>query len=355
MTSVGNADCYLTEMHLDFWTQIGYTLELFKYGRPGRGRRLQGELHMATVGERAGLAATGGQVGTEPDGSRERGRKRSGMVVPRVFSTEGVSPFDQVDWDLRTAEIKDERGRAIFQQVDCEIPAWLEPARHQRRGQQVLLRRRRQRQRIPGEGKREYSVRQLIDRVTRTIADWGRDDGYFATAEDAERFYDELTALCLNQYGSFNSPVWFNVGLFHRYGIAGPANNWRWDEETRTVVQGHQRLPDAPGLGLLHPERQRRHGRHHAAGPQRGHALQVRLGHRARTSRRSAPAARSSPAAASRRGRSASCGSTTPSPAWSSRAARPAGPPRCRPSSAGTPTSSSSSSARPRRKPRPRP
>src|SRR4051812_19147725 len=83
---------------------------------------LNGEQHMATVGERAGLATTGGQVGTEPEGSRERGRKRSGMEVPRVFSTEGVSPFDQVDWDFRTAEIKDERGRAIFQQVDCEIP-----------------------------------------------------------------------------------------------------------------------------------------------------------------------------------------------------------------------------------------
>ena len=58
------------------------------------------------------------------------------------------------------------------------------------------------------------SVRQLVHRVTRTIADWGRDDGYFATPEDAERFYDELTALCLNQYGAFNSPVWFNVGLY---------------------------------------------------------------------------------------------------------------------------------------------
>ena len=52
-----------------------------------------------------------------------------------------------------------------------------------------------------------------------------------------ERFYDELSALCLNQYGSFNSPVWFNVGLYHQYGIPGAANNWRWDEETRTVVK----------------------------------------------------------------------------------------------------------------------
>ena len=77
---------------------------------------------MTTVGERAGLVTAAGQVGTEPDGSRDWGRKRSGMEVPRVFSSEGQSPFDQVEWDLRTAEIKDEQGRVIFQQVDCEIP-----------------------------------------------------------------------------------------------------------------------------------------------------------------------------------------------------------------------------------------
>jgi ribonucleoside-diphosphate reductase alpha chain len=159
------------------------------------------------------------------------------MSVPRVFSTEGVSPFDHIDWDLRTAEIKDEQGRAIFQQTDCEVPRnWSQLATN------VVVSKYyygdvASGNGSPAEGKREFSVRQLVHRVTRTIADWGREDGYFATAEDAERFYDELSALCLNQYGSFNSPVWFNVGLYHRYGIAGPANNWRWDEETRTVVR----------------------------------------------------------------------------------------------------------------------
>ncbi len=155
---------------------------------------------------------------------------RSGMVVPRVFSTEGVSPYDQVEWDHRAAEIKDERGRVIFQQLDCEVPkSWSQLATNVVVSKYFYGEN--------GTSERETSVRQLVDRVTRTLADWGREDGYFASRDDAERFYDELTALCLNQYGSFNSPVWFNVGLFHRYGINGPANNWRWDEETRTVVK----------------------------------------------------------------------------------------------------------------------
>src|SRR4051794_37258983 len=192
---------------------------------------------MATVGERAGLATAAGQVGTEPEGSKERARKRLGMEVPRVFSTEGQSPFDQIDWDFRSAEIKDERGRMIFQQTDCEIPrTWSQLATNVV-ASKYFYGDVASGNGSPAEGKREYSARQLVDRVTRTIADWGRDDGYFATADDAERFYDELTALCLNQYGAFNSPVWFNVGLYHRYGIAGPANNWRWDEETRAIVR----------------------------------------------------------------------------------------------------------------------
>ena len=163
-------------------------------------------------------------------GLAEKKAGRAGMTVPRVFSTEGVSPFDQVEWELRTAEIKDERGRIIFQQTDCEIP----------RNWSLLATNVVASKYFYGElntPERETSVRQLIHRVTRTIADWGREDGYFATPGDAGRFDDELTALCLNQYGAFNSPVWFNVGLFHQYGIPGTANNWRWDEESRAAVK----------------------------------------------------------------------------------------------------------------------
>ncbi|MEY2574236.1 MAG: ribonucleoside-diphosphate reductase alpha chain, partial [Verrucomicrobiota bacterium] len=86
----------------------------------------------------------------------------------------------------------------------------------------------------PHKGGRETSVRQLIHRVTRTITDCGIADGYFANAETAETFYDELTWLCVNQHGAFNSPVWFNVGLHHQYGIGKGAGegNYFFNRET---------------------------------------------------------------------------------------------------------------------------
>ena len=82
-----------------------------------------------------------------------------------------------------------------------------------------------------GTPERETSVRQLIHRVARTIADWGVNDGYFSK-KDGEIFYEELSWLCLNQHGAFNSPVWFNVGLHHEYGVGNDSakGNWHYDE-----------------------------------------------------------------------------------------------------------------------------
>jgi len=138
--------------------------------------------------------------------------KRSGWVVPRVFSRTDVKPFEEVEWDQRTAEITDDSGKVIFKQDNVEIPkAW-----------SILATKVVVSKYFYGENgttERERSVRQLIHRVTRTIADWGKRDGYFASDKDAETFYDELTWLCLNQYGSFNSPVWFNCGLYTEYGV----------------------------------------------------------------------------------------------------------------------------------------
>ncbi len=138
--------------------------------------------------------------------------------------------FATVDWEVRSAQIKGENGELIFEQTNCEVPSfWSQLATN------VICSKY-----FYGEvntPQREYSVRQLVHRVARTIADWGLEDGYFASAQGGERFYRELAWLCLHQHGAFNSPVWFNVGLYHQYGVTGAKCNWRWDEQVRDVVQ----------------------------------------------------------------------------------------------------------------------
>ena len=142
-------------------------------------------------------------------------------------------------------------------------------------------------------------MRQLIHRICRTIADWGVKDGYFSKA-DGEVFYDELTWLCLNQYGAFNSPVWFNVGLYHQYGIGNNSSrgNWFYNRKTGQAERAQHAIRISAVQRLLHPVGRGQHGVHHAPGAQRGDALQVRLRHRHRPLAASAPARRSSAAAA---------------------------------------------------------
>lgn len=141
-----------------------------------------------------------------------------GLHYERVFSDPKVSPFDQIEWEQRTAEITDDTGKAIFKQENVEVP----------KNWSVLATKIAVSKYFYGDiahgndpykGGRENSVRQLIHRVTRTISDWGIADGYFADEASAKAFYDDLTWLCLNQHGAFNSPVWFNVGLYHQYGV----------------------------------------------------------------------------------------------------------------------------------------
>ena len=149
-------------------------------------------------------------------------RKKPGLVFGRVFSDPKVSPFDQIEWDLRNAAITDDSGKVIFKQENVEVPKSWSPLATKIAVSKYFY------GDIangtdPHRGGRETSVRQLIHRVTRTITDCGIADGYFADRKSAETFYDELTWLCVNQHGAFNSPVWFNVGLYHVYGIGKDA------------------------------------------------------------------------------------------------------------------------------------
>jgi ribonucleoside-diphosphate reductase alpha chain len=170
---------------------------------------------------------------TEHRKTRSEKTKNVGLRFERVFSDAVVAPFDQIGWERRTAEINDDSGKVIFKQEDIEIPkSW--SALATKIAVSKYFYGDIANGTDPYKGGRETSVRQLIHRVTRTITDCGIADGYFADEEAAEIFYDELTWLCLNQHGAFNSPVWFNVGLYHQYGVGkdGGAGNYFYNRAT---------------------------------------------------------------------------------------------------------------------------
>jgi ribonucleoside-diphosphate reductase alpha chain len=169
------------------------------------------------------VTMTGNQTRRKtPAGARATtpAKARRGLKVPRTFSSAKTKPFDEIEWDKRTAEITDDSGKSIFKQENVEVPkSWSQLATKVVCSKYFYG--------DPAKPEREKSVRQLIHRVTRTIADWGVKDGYFSK-EDGETFYDELTWLCVNQYGAFNSPVWFNVGLHHQYHVGKASDKGNW-------------------------------------------------------------------------------------------------------------------------------
>ena len=128
-----------------------------------------------------------------------------GLSIERRFSTPGVHPFDEVEWEIRDAVIGNPESPA-FEQRGVEFPTtWSQNATN-------IVAQKYFRGQL-GSPERESSVKQMIGRVAGTISSWGREGGYFASEEDADAFEMELTAILLNQKAAFNSPVWFNVGF----------------------------------------------------------------------------------------------------------------------------------------------
>jgi ribonucleoside-diphosphate reductase alpha chain len=139
----------------------------------------------------------------------EQAPERQGLEVVRFFSREGIDPFDEIEWEIRSAVIGNEKGQIVFEQRDVEVPRfWSQQATNivvskYFRGQ-------------IGTAGRERSVKQLIGRVVDTITEWGRNQRYFASEDDLQAFSDDLKHLLVYQKAAFNSPVWFNVG-FEKY------------------------------------------------------------------------------------------------------------------------------------------
>src|SRR5579863_8757835 len=155
---------------------------------------------------------------------------QNGLNFARRFSNQNASPYDDLQWERRTASITDSKGNTIFEQKDVEVPIdWSMTATNIVASKYLHG--------TLDTPERETGVRQLVSRVAETIRDWGVNGGYFRTADDAAIFHDELAHLLLQQKAAFNSPVWFNVGC-DRIEPDSDAQNWHWNNETQRVEYG---------------------------------------------------------------------------------------------------------------------
>lgn len=129
-----------------------------------------------------------------------------GLEFERHYSSKDVHPFEELEWETRSAVITNEKGETVFEQTNVEVPKkWSQQATN------VVVSKY-----FYGKAdtpEREYSVKQLVGRVANTIADWGFEDGYFLSEQHAQVFKEELNWILVNQHAAFNSPVWFNVGI----------------------------------------------------------------------------------------------------------------------------------------------
>src|SRR5437870_4671441 len=131
--------------------------------------------------------------------------KAKGVRLDRFFTTPGVHPYDEIEWERRDAKIGGESG-TVFEQKGVEVPKfWSMTATNV-----VASKYFRGKLTSPD---REWSVKQMVDRVVDRITSWGVEGGYFTTEKDSKAFSDELKYLMVNQHASFNSPVWFNIGV----------------------------------------------------------------------------------------------------------------------------------------------
>jgi len=161
------------------------------------------------------------------------GQSRGSLKFSRVYTTPGINPLDEIEYEIRDSGIYDrDTNELISGMQGVEVPReWSQSATD------IAVDKYFRKKGVPGTG-HETSARQLVDRVSGSIRQWGEQKGYFDTSEDADIFEAELSSILIHQKGAFNSPVWFNVGLKEKYGIeGGKSGNWAWDEDKGKVVQ----------------------------------------------------------------------------------------------------------------------
>lgn len=152
-----------------------------------------------------------------------------GMHIDRIHTVEGQSVYDSIAYKKQSAKITNPDGSTVFEMNNVEVPAqWSQLA------VDIVVSKYFRKAGVPETGC-ETSVKQLVYRVANTLRNYGDQNNYFASPDDAQSFESELTHILLTQRGAFNSPVWFNCGLHHQYQIKGSGGNFYWDEEAGKI------------------------------------------------------------------------------------------------------------------------
>ena len=185
---------------------------------------------LKTVTESTAAAPSKSSASEKSLVSEVQKKQAPGLSFRRLFTKPGVSPYDEVEWEIRTAAITDAQGNVIFEQKEVEVPKdWSMTATNIVASKYLHGK--------IGTPEREKGVRQLVGRVAETIRDWGLSQGYFKTADDGVTFHDELVHILVRQYAAFNSPVWFNVGC-DRIEPNSDGRSWHWNPQTQSVEFG---------------------------------------------------------------------------------------------------------------------
>jgi len=170
----------------------------------------------------------GKKLGLESKGTKSL--SLSQLSVPRRFTIRGKNPLNDIRYVKSQSKIKDTDGQTVFEMKDVEVPAdWSQLAID------ILVSKYFRKAGVPGTG-HEVSVKQVVQRIAHTLRTEGEKAGYFNSA-DAESFEAELSYLLIHQMGAFNSPVWFNLGLYHEYGIEGTGGNFAYDAKTNSIQE----------------------------------------------------------------------------------------------------------------------
>jgi len=172
---------------------------------------------------------TAGKIEAKEQEASYRGK---GISIPRKFTDSGMNPLDEMEYTKRKSVITNPDGSVVFKMEDVEVPKeWSQLATD------IVVSKYFRKAGVPGTGY-EKSVKQVVYRIAHTIRNYGEKvGGYFKSSKDAQAFEDELLHILINQKGAFNSPVWFNCGLYEEYKIIGSGGNWYWDPETDTLKQ----------------------------------------------------------------------------------------------------------------------